>query len=48
MVESNRKRKALERSAIARWTAMYELTMIECMKAELAWMEAEEESRVGI
>jgi hypothetical protein len=48
MVESNRRRKAAERSASAKWNAMYEASTVKSMKAELAWMEAEEEYRVRV
>jgi hypothetical protein len=46
MVESNRRRKAAERSAEAKWNALYESSMVRSMRAELAWMEAEEDARV--
>lgn len=46
MVETNRRRKAAERSAAAKWNMLHETSMVKCMKAELAWMEAEEEDRV--
>lgn len=47
LVEANRGRKAAERSAAAKWSMLYETSLVKSMRAELAWMEASEEEKVG-
>lgn len=48
LVEANRGRKASERSAAAKWSMLYETSLVKSMRAELAWMEASEEEKVDI